>query len=242
MIRAKERARHEQVDGKSKTRYCIYLAGEGAHFNLGEDDVRCPWTVEMWLYRPSAREAVKQHIRSMFMQTPLFVDSFVMEFVWRAQMRQLTEALRDPSMEQVEREEVMSTLADTVEAFEDAAVKSTEEYVRVTCCLAAARNAMTEFLGPKFECILDKRKKTMERSKELLLELMCLKRYAPGDTAPVSETRSRPSTQGMSRPSTGAGLSLPGSRPGTTSEHPAAGPSTSSSMTRQQKPSKKRRW
>ena len=146
MVRAKERARHEQVDGKAKVRYCIYLGGEGAHFDLGEDDLRCPWTVEMWIYRPSAREAVKQHVRSMLQEAPLFVDAFIMEHVWRLQMLQLTDKLKDASMPQEEREEVMVILADTVEAFEDAVVKTTEVFARLGCSLSAARELCKNFL------------------------------------------------------------------------------------------------
>ena len=123
MVRAKDRHKHEEVDGKAKIRYSLYLSGEATYLDLSEDDIRCPWTCEFWIYRVSARESVKQHIRNAIEITPLFYDAFNAEYAWRAQMQELTHALIDKSLEQNAREDIMSILADTVEAFEDAGMR-----------------------------------------------------------------------------------------------------------------------
>ena len=206
MVRSKDRARHEEVDGKSKIRYCLYLSGEGSYLDLSEDDLRCPWTAEFMIYRISAREATKQHLRNLLELTPLFIDAFRMEHTWRIQVEELTQSLKNKSLSIPARDEIMSILADTVEAFEDAAVATTEIETALKCCIASAKGTMTEFLGPKFTLINER--KDSERGKAIMEELMCLKRYEPGHLPPVSETKtisrpgttSRPSTKGTSRP------------------------------------------
>jgi hypothetical protein len=216
MVRQKDRHKHEEVDGKAKIRYCLYLTGEGSYLDLREDDLRCPWTCEFWLYRPSAREAVKQHIRNSLEMIPLFYDAFNAEYAWKSQMDELTHALKDMTLGVEAREDIMSILADTVEALEDAAVVSTEISTAIGCALMSAKRAMTEFLGPHSELV--RSKTDSDAGQKLLMELMCLKRYPPGHTPPFNETRvsskatTRPGTQ--SRPGTKSRPSSP-SRPDT---------------------------
>jgi hypothetical protein len=211
MVRHKIRHKHEEVDGKAKIRYTLYLTGEGSYLDLAEDDVRCPWTCEFWLYRLSAREACKQHIRNTIELIPQFYDSFNTEYSWKSQMDILTGKLKDKTLDVIVREEIMSQLADTVEALEDAAVVSTEISTAIGCAIMSTRRAMTEFLGPHAELV--RAKADSDAGKKLVNELMCLRRYPPGQTPPLEETRvsskvstrptttkTRPGTVGQSRP------------------------------------------
>lgn len=47
MVRLKDRALHERVDGIKAVRPALYLPGHGAHLALGEGDLCCPWTAEV---------------------------------------------------------------------------------------------------------------------------------------------------------------------------------------------------
>jgi len=80
MVRMKDRALHEYVDGNKAVRTALYLPSHGAHLAIGEDDLVCPWTAEVssrladatvpspflfiflsifrsqyWIYRPPAK-------------------------------------------------------------------------------------------------------------------------------------------------------------------------------------------
>ena len=55
MVRLKDRAIHETVSQGRQTRSCLYLNGAGTHLKLDEDDIPAPWTIEYWIYRPSAQ-------------------------------------------------------------------------------------------------------------------------------------------------------------------------------------------
>jgi len=204
MVREKDRARHEEVDGVAKIRYALYVTGDGSYVDLREDDLRCPWTCEFWLYRISSREAVKQHLRNAFEMVPRLYDSFLLEYVWQKQMEDIKVKLADKTMSLEARDDIMSILADTVEAFEDAAVISTMRCTELGCCLMSARRAMTEFLGPNAELVKAKADSAM--GKVLVRELMGLKRNAPGHEAPKEERflpkpESRPPSREASRPS-----------------------------------------
>lgn len=47
MVRMKDRALHEQVDGSKAVRSALYLPSHGAHLAVKEDDLPCPWTAEV---------------------------------------------------------------------------------------------------------------------------------------------------------------------------------------------------
>lgn len=47
MVRLKDRALHEHVDGNKAVRSALYLPSHGAHLAIGEDDQPCPWTAEV---------------------------------------------------------------------------------------------------------------------------------------------------------------------------------------------------
>ncbi len=204
LVREKDRARHEEVDGVAKVRYTLYMSGDGSYVGVQEDDIQCPWTIEFWVYRISAREAVKQHLRNALEMIPQFYDAFSLEYAWKAQMDKYKELVGDRSLALQAREELMGILADIVEAFEDAAVISTRRGTELGCALMSARRAMTEFLGPNAELVREKA--DTQKGKELSRELMCLKRYPPGHEVPKEERlapkpESRPSSRENSRPS-----------------------------------------
>lgn len=47
MVRVKDRALHEQVDGSKAVRSALYLPSHGTHLAVREDDLPCPWTAEV---------------------------------------------------------------------------------------------------------------------------------------------------------------------------------------------------
>jgi hypothetical protein len=47
MVRLRDRAQHERVDGARALRPALYLPGHGAHLSLREGDLCCPWTAEV---------------------------------------------------------------------------------------------------------------------------------------------------------------------------------------------------
>ncbi len=47
MVRMKDRALHEHVDGSKAVRSALYLPSHGAHLAVKEDDLPCPWTAEV---------------------------------------------------------------------------------------------------------------------------------------------------------------------------------------------------
>ncbi len=47
MVRLRERALHELVDGNKALRPALYLPSHGAHLAIREDDIPCPWTAEV---------------------------------------------------------------------------------------------------------------------------------------------------------------------------------------------------
>jgi hypothetical protein len=47
MVRLKERAQHERVDGTRAERTALYMPGHGAHMAIREADIACPWTAEV---------------------------------------------------------------------------------------------------------------------------------------------------------------------------------------------------
>jgi len=227
MVRAWQRKRHEEVDGKAKTRYCLFLAGGGSHLALGEDDVPCPWTSEFWLYRTSAREASKQYIRSAVVLCALFVDAFFVEHAAKAWADKLTASLKtSPNSKPVsleDREETMRRLADAVEVMEDACLASIAASMQVGCAIGAAQGAMQEFLGPLGKLAMVKpaqAKKTQDTEKNEVrtehsisgggrgveMELVFLKGIAPGRSdeiiyATVSRTGSKSGTRQRSKSS-----------------------------------------
>lgn len=64
-VRMNERYLHEDVTIDNSLRSCLYLGGCGARMNLEEDDIVPPWTVELWIYRPTAEESSKYYIREL---------------------------------------------------------------------------------------------------------------------------------------------------------------------------------
>lgn len=149
VMRAKMLKAHQEVDNaKARIRYCLYLAGGGAHISLQEDDITPPWTAEYWLYRPSAKEAAKQHIRASLMLVPAFIDAFMIEHHALDSMLAVTAILSDKTKQytQEEREDTMELLADAVELFEDAATAAVAAGKVLACSIGAAQQSMTEFM------------------------------------------------------------------------------------------------
>jgi len=156
-MRAKMLKAHQEVDNaKARIRYSLYLAGGGAHISLQEDDVTPPWTAEYWLYRPSAKEAAKQHIRASLMLVAAFIDAFMIEHHALDSMLAVTAILSDKTKQytQEEREDTMELLADAVELFEDAAIAAVAAGKVLACSIGAAQQSMTEFMPASMRSFL----------------------------------------------------------------------------------------
>lgn len=76
MVRVKDRAKHEHVDGQRSIRRCICFGNEGVYLDINEDDIACPaWTAEFWIFRSSMQDAAKAAIRRMHRLLPAFISA-----------------------------------------------------------------------------------------------------------------------------------------------------------------------
>jgi len=55
MVRMRDRANHEKVDGLLKPRSCILFTGREGFIDVGDRDLKPPWTAEYWVYRANVQ-------------------------------------------------------------------------------------------------------------------------------------------------------------------------------------------
>ena len=72
----------------------LYIPGHGACVDIREDDVPPAWTMETWLYRPSAVIAAKTHIRNAVFLLADYNLAYYGEVVVKAQVLFLTRFLK----------------------------------------------------------------------------------------------------------------------------------------------------
>ena len=95
MVRLKDRAQHEQVDGMATRRSVLYLGPGGSHLFVNEDDMVPPWTVEYWIFRPSRIESAKNSIRGVQRRRMHFRLQFLEERSIHQRILQLREEMKE---------------------------------------------------------------------------------------------------------------------------------------------------
>jgi hypothetical protein len=93
IVRLKDRKDHEDVSQGVKPRPCLYFDGQDTRMMIEEDDITPPWTVELWVYRPSLLESCKSHMREIKRIGKKFRESVLAECLERAKVLELKDSL-----------------------------------------------------------------------------------------------------------------------------------------------------
>eukprot|EP01039_Chlorochromonas_danica_P003053 gene3053-3333_t len=94
MIPYQERSLHECIE-ESYCRQGLYFNGFGSYLKINESDILPPWSVELWLYRPSLAESMKQHLLSLFLQLPAYFLAYATEMNIKNKVMQLVRGLKE---------------------------------------------------------------------------------------------------------------------------------------------------
>ena len=159
-VRVKERHLHEDVTIDNTLRSCLYFGGGSARMNLEEDDIVPPWTVECWLYRPTAEESAKYYIREIMQWRLHFLNCKYNENLankasagCKAHMQQVNEAMsKADTMEEKDSafarvQEAALALAEGSFAVEDAVLESEVAAERLRLLCSSAQQVLKNVLN-----------------------------------------------------------------------------------------------
>lgn len=152
MVRMRDRAWHEHVDGSAARRSTLYFGPGGNHLFVNEDDMTPPWTVEYWIYRPARIESAKNSIRGVLRRRMHFRLQFLEERSTHHQILILREEMTSLSalsgvvdqdgvrINVFKKEALVGRLADLASKYEDAVVVTERlaRYLQISLSAAVA--------------------------------------------------------------------------------------------------------
>lgn len=212
MVRARDRAKHEYVDGSFKQRACLYLAGGDTHLAIGEDDATGPWTAEHWVYLPSLQESVRRHIVGVLHNRKLFRRAFAKERRINLDIFALTEKMstivvgtgtkeeREAALQ--ERLDTMELISNRVEEYENAAIVTVETSLSLNNSFGAALSLLNELvtdeegektaaLPPRPPGVTEEYAAEKQRQRKIALEIAREKRAAEIEARRVKHEEQR---------------------------------------------------
>jgi len=127
---------------------------------INEDDAIAPWTAEFWIYRASAGECARTHIKTAKILVTHFARCYETERLIARRVLELVKCLHDGLPDPLsssssnhgasqadERKTVLNNLQALVIVYEDAVVASTEAAQQLGIALSGALGAMQEVLS-----------------------------------------------------------------------------------------------
>lgn len=165
MLRLSTMDEHTKVDRLLEPRACLAFDGGKAYIALGEEDIKPPWTVEMWIWRPGLVEGTREKTRTALKaywgfqraRDRLAVAERRLAMLEPLLVAAATSSAKIPSKEsKEEREKLTDEMVDAATVRDDAKLELVVSSVVLNKNLAAAIRGVEEITAQDRLCNFDR--------------------------------------------------------------------------------------